>query len=126
MVLIREAAAIVADALGRELEEIALAKRLIDDLGAESIDFLDIIYRLERAFRIRIRAARSRRRRAAGSRSRNSSRRAWTVAGAALACASFFEARFRRAIPARWKVADIPLLFTIETFCRIVVRARRA
>src|SRR6185503_2354280 len=48
-----EVAAIVADALGRDVEEAALDRRLIEDLGAESIDFLDIVYRLERAFRVK-------------------------------------------------------------------------
>ena len=31
--------------------------KLIEDLGAESLDFLDIVYRLERAFDIRFLAA---------------------------------------------------------------------
>ncbi len=44
----------IADALGREPEECAYDARLIGDLGAESIDFLDIAFKLERAFGIRI------------------------------------------------------------------------
>jgi acyl carrier protein len=43
-----------AAALGREEDEIELDARLIEDLGAESLDFLDIVYRLERAFDIKI------------------------------------------------------------------------
>ena len=43
-----------AAALGLEEDEIELDARLIEDLGAESLDFLDIVYRLERAFDIKI------------------------------------------------------------------------
>lgn len=44
----------IADALGLEAEEAAYSARLIGDLGAESLDFLDIAFRLERAFDVRI------------------------------------------------------------------------
>ena len=43
-----------AAALGLEEDEIELDSELIEDLGAESLDFLDIVYRLERAFDIKI------------------------------------------------------------------------
>ncbi len=44
----------IADALGRDEEECVYEARLIGDLGAESLDFLDIAFKLERAFDIRI------------------------------------------------------------------------
>jgi len=44
----------LVDALGVDEEEITPQARLIDDLGAESIDFLDIVFRLEKAFGIKI------------------------------------------------------------------------
>ena len=43
-----------AEALGLEEDEVELDARLIEDLGAESLDFLDIVYRLERSFGIKI------------------------------------------------------------------------
>ena len=43
-----------AAALGLEEDEIEPGSKLIEDLGAESLDFLDIVYRLERAFDIKI------------------------------------------------------------------------
>ncbi|HEU0029992.1 MAG TPA: acyl carrier protein [Kofleriaceae bacterium] len=46
--------AIVADALGRADDEVQLTSNLMDDLGAESLDFLDIVFRLEREFSIQI------------------------------------------------------------------------
>ena len=45
---------VVASALGLEDDEITATSHLINDLGAESIDFLDITFRLEREFGIKI------------------------------------------------------------------------
>jgi acyl carrier protein len=45
---------VVASALGLEDDEIKATSHLINDLGAESIDFLDITFRLEREFDIKI------------------------------------------------------------------------
>jgi len=46
--------AALVDALGVDEEEVTPEARLIGDLGAESIDFLDIVFRLEKAFDIKI------------------------------------------------------------------------
>ena len=45
---------IVADALDRPAADVTLDSSLVDDLGAESIDFLDIVFRLESAFGLKI------------------------------------------------------------------------
>ena len=42
--------ALVADALDRDAAAVSPSDSLIDDLGAESIDFLDLQFRLESAF----------------------------------------------------------------------------
>ena len=42
------------DALGVDEEDITPEATLVGDLGAESIDFLDIVFRLEKAFDIKI------------------------------------------------------------------------
>ena len=42
------------EALGVDDEEVTPAATLTGDLGAESIDFLDIVFRLEKAFDIKI------------------------------------------------------------------------
>jgi len=44
----------LADALGAELDEVTPEATLMGDLGAESIDLLDIVYRLEKHFSIKI------------------------------------------------------------------------
>lgn len=45
---------IVAESLTRPLEEVKPESNLMADLGAESLDFLDIVFRIERAFEIQI------------------------------------------------------------------------
>ena len=45
---------VLVDALGVDEEQVKPNARLRQDLGAESIDFLDIVFRLERAFGIKI------------------------------------------------------------------------
>ena len=42
------------DALGVDEEEVTPEATMVGDLGAESIDFLDIVFRLEKAFNIQI------------------------------------------------------------------------
>jgi acyl carrier protein len=44
----------MADALGCEIDDIKPNVSLIEGLDAESIDFLDMVFRLERAFKIKI------------------------------------------------------------------------
>lgn len=45
---------VLVDALGVDEEEVANDATLMGDLGAESIDFLDIVFRLEKQFGIKI------------------------------------------------------------------------
>lgn len=42
------------DALGVDDDEVTMGATLVGDLGAESIDFLDIVFKLEKAFDIQI------------------------------------------------------------------------
>ncbi|MFT7521953.1 MAG: acyl carrier protein [Kiritimatiellia bacterium] len=42
------------DALELEPDEITFDSKIIDDLGAESLDLLDVVFRLERSFDIQI------------------------------------------------------------------------
>lgn len=44
----------LVDALGVDEDEVTETATLTGDLGAESIDFLDIVFRLEKAFNIKI------------------------------------------------------------------------
>ena len=44
----------LVDALGVDEDEVTPEATLVGDLGAESIDFLDIVFRLEKSFEIKI------------------------------------------------------------------------
>lgn len=45
---------VLVEALGADTEDVTPDASLKDDLGAESIDYLDIVFRLEKAFSIKI------------------------------------------------------------------------
>ena len=45
---------VIADALGVDDDEVTPEATMVGDLGAESIDFLDIVFQLEKAFDIKI------------------------------------------------------------------------
>ena len=45
---------VLIDALGLDDDEVTPKSTLMGDLGAESIDFLDIVFRLEKAFEIKV------------------------------------------------------------------------
>ena len=46
---------LVADSLALKVEEVKVESRLTDDLGADSLDFIDIIFLIEKRFGIRVR-----------------------------------------------------------------------
>jgi len=52
--IFKEVQEVLVDALGVDDGEVRADASLTGDLGAESIDFLDIVFRLEKAFRIKI------------------------------------------------------------------------
>jgi len=45
---------VLVDALGLDEEDVTEDATLMGDLGAESIDFLDIVFRLEKTFNIKV------------------------------------------------------------------------
>ncbi len=51
--LLRRVEDVLVDALGVDSDEITESATLSGDLGAESIDFLDIVFRLEKTFSIK-------------------------------------------------------------------------
>ena len=116
----------VADAIGCELEKVKLESSLIDDLGAESIDFVDILFRLQRHFKVKIPRGKIVEE-ARGSVSEGEFEKAGVVSEAGVERLRLF---LNEVPPERFKsplnVADIPRLFTVETFCKLVIRQQRA
>ena len=115
----------MADALGCDVEEVKRDASLIEDLGAESIDFLDMVFRLERAFKVKIPRGKIVEN-ARGSLTEAEFEQHGIVTEAGMAQLRTYmsevpEARFRSPM----KVKDIPRLFTPETFCKLVIGAQR-
>jgi acyl carrier protein len=126
MAIYPKVAETMADALGRDVAEMRLDASLIDDLGAESIDFLDIVFRLERTFKVKIPRGKLVED-ARGQLSEAEFEKGGVVTDAGLERLK----TFLNEVPAErfkmpFKVADIPPLFTTETFCKIVLRQQKA
>ena len=118
--------ATLVEALNVEEEEINPKSTLQGDLGAESIDFLDIVFRLERAFKVKIPRGKIVED-ARGDLSESEFDKGGVVTEAGLERLKAFLSE----VPAeRFKspmnVADLPRLFTTETFCKVVIRQQRA
>ena len=116
----------MADALACDLEKVKLDASLINDLGAESIDFLDIVFRLERAFKVKIPRGKIVEE-ARGELSEAAFEQGGVVSEAGLARLKSFLSevpadRFKSPL----KSAEIPRLFTVDTFCKMVIRQQKA
>ena len=114
----------MADALGCDVADVKLDVSLIDGLDAESIDFLDMVFRLERAFKIKIpRGKIVENARGSLTEAEFEQKGVVTPVGMTQLRAYLSEVpaeRFKEAM----KVKDIPRLFTPETFCKLVVAAQ--
>lgn len=116
----------MADALGCDVEQVTLTVPIIEGLDAESIDFLDIVFRLERAFKVKIPRGKI------VEEARGDLPEAEFEKNGMVTEAGFQRLRdYLTEVPAErirmpLKAADIPRLFTPETFCKVVVRAQRA
>ena len=115
----------MADALGCDLEDIKLDVSLIEGLDAESIDFLDMVFRLERAFKIKIpRGKIVENARGALTEAEFEDKGIVTEAGLAQLRSYLSEIPAER-FKTPMKIKDIPRLFTPETFCKLVITAQR-
>lgn len=116
----------IADALGRDVEEVTPTSSLIGDLGAESIDFLDIVFRLEREFKVKIPRGKI------VEDARGSLAESEFESGGVVTPAGEERLRaFLCEVPAGCfqspiKSAEIPKLFTVETFAKVILRQQRA
>jgi len=119
-------AQVIADALGCDAGDVELQIPLIEGLDAESIDFLDLVFRLERSFGVKIPRGKI------VEDARGDLPEADFEKGGIVTEAGLAQLReFLSEVPAErfktpLKAADIPRLFTPETFCKVVIRAQRA
>jgi acyl carrier protein len=116
----------MADALGCDVDDIKLEVSLIEGLDAESIDFLDLVFRLERAFKIKIpRGKIVENARGTLSEAQFEQNGLVTDAGLAQLRAYLSEVPAER-FKTPTKVKDVPRLYTPETFCKLVISAQRS
>jgi len=119
-------AATIADALGCDVDDVKLDVSLIEGLDAESIDFLDLVFRLERAFKVKIpRGKIVEDARGDLPEAEFEQKGIVTEAGMERLRTFLSEVPAER-IKSPLKVADVPRLFTAETFCKLVVRSQKA
>jgi acyl carrier protein len=116
----------MADALGCDVDDIKLDVSLIEGLDAESIDFLDMVFRLERAFKIKVPRGKIIED-VRGDMAVEDFEENGVVTDKGLArlreyLSEIPEARFKTPL----RVDHIARLYTPETFCKLVIRAQRA
>lgn len=114
---------IIADVLVIDADEVSLNSRLITDLGAESIDFLDLVFQLEKEFKIKIPRGQLEKN-ARGDLAEDEFEKGGTLTPAGLqALKNYLSEVPEDQFKANMKVNEIPMLFTVETFCKLVVAA---
>lgn len=114
---------IVAESLGRKLDDVKLDSILMSDLGAESLDFLDIVFRLERDFGIEI--TRGEMERASrGDMSQEEFAPAGVISEAGLARLRELMPEAAERIKPGLRPSTILTLFSVQTFANMVIGKR--
>jgi acyl carrier protein len=110
----------LVEVLGIDREEIKADSSIIEDLGAESIDLLDLVFRLEEIFKIRV-SRREIENKAKQSLSEEEFEKdevlsPQTIKNLKRQLPEVPEEKFRSDL----RSSEIPLLFTVRTFSKIV------
>lgn len=114
---------IIADVLVVDEAEISLSSRLISDLGAESIDFLDLVFQLEKEFAIKLPRGQLEKN-ARGDLAEDEFEQGGVLTEKGMLALK----QYLSEVPSEYfkpgmKVNEIPMLFTVETFCKLVISA---
>ncbi len=115
---------IIADVLVLDEEEVTLTSRLIADLHSESIDFLDLVFQLEKEFEIKIPRGQLEKN-ARGDLSEDEFEKSGVLTAEGMKALR----QYLSEVPAEhftpnMKLNEIPALFTVETFCKLIVTAK--
>ena len=114
---------IIADVLVVDEDDVSLNRRLIVDLGAESIDFLDLVFQLEKEFGIKIPRGQLEKN-ARGELTQDEFEKGGVLTPKGMAALKDYLSEVPAAyFTANMKVNEIPMLFTVETFCKLIVAA---
>ena len=123
--VLEQVRSLVAEAMGRDRALVTADASLMKDLGVESLDFLDIVFQIERTFGIQItrgeieRAAR-------GDMTDEEFAPAGVLSEAGLARLRQLMPESAGRIHAGLRPAQIPELFTVRTLVRIVTTKQAA
>jgi acyl carrier protein len=117
---------IIADVLVIDEDDVSLTSRLIVDLGAESIDFLDLVFQLEKEFGIKIPRGQLEKN-ARGDLTEDEFEKGGMLTDKGMVALK----NYLSEVPADYfkvsmKLNEIPMLFTVETFCKLIVEAMAA
>lgn len=115
--------AIVADVLVIDESDVAMDSRLISDLGAESIDFLDLVFQLEKEFDVKIPRGQLEKN-ARGDLTEDEFEKGGVLTEKGMTALQ----NYLSEVPAsnfkpNMKINEIPTLFSVETFCKLIVSA---
>ena len=114
----------IADVLVIEENEINLNSRLISDLGAESIDFLDLVFQLEKEFSVKIPRGQLEKN-ARGHLTEVEFEQGGVLTAQGLVALKQYLSEVPEAyFSEQMKVNEIPMLFTVETFCKLILAAK--
>jgi len=114
---------IIADVLVIDEEDVTPNSRLIAELGAESIDFLDLVFQLEREFKIKIPRGQLEKN-ARGELAEDEFEKGGVITEKGMvALKAYLSEVPEESFSATMKVNEIPMLFTVETFCKLVSKA---
>jgi len=113
---------IIADVLAFDEEEIQRDGSLVEDYSAESIDFLDLIYQLEREFKIKIPRGMIEQEARRGVANEDFEEHGRLTDKGLEHLKEYLSEVPEDRFTSGMQVSLIPTLFTPETFCKIVVR----
>lgn len=114
---------IIADVLVIDENDISKDSRLIVDLGAESIDFLDLVFQLEKEFGIKIPRGQLEKN-ARGDLAEDEFEKGGVLTVNGLeALKNYLSEVPAEHFKANMKINEIPMLFTVETFCKLIINA---
>ena len=117
---------IIVDVLVIDEDKVQATSRLIADLGAESIDFLDLVFQLEKEFSIKIpRGQLEKNARGQLTEAEFEQNGVLTEKGL-VALKSYLSEVPQDYFKSSMKTNEIPSLFTVETFCKLVGAAIQA
>lgn len=116
---------ILSDVLDSDEGEIKLNSYLIHDLNAESIDFLDIMFRLEREFKVKIPRGQIEKEVRGSLPEEEFEQKGLITPEGLKVLKSYLSEVPEDAFKPNFKVSEIPTLFTVETLCKLVQKAQQ-